>query len=600
MNPFGNRAPLHRGDSARIDLAQSNPGLEAVAMGLLLLLGIALSIAYFGHRAVPNSDFPGFVAVARGLLDGHIPDNMKRLPVLGLMQIALSGLVVNSSCPILTAGLILNCILYTASILVFYRLCRRTGSIAVSFYIALIAALNPLTLSMLINPIVETTLTFFVLITLYCIVIRSRWAYAWAMLASMTRYEAFALIGIALLVDWLGKSTMRHRIRSFGFFCLAITPMMIWLLIARPSTADPNNNYLRLFLNVEHRNGLAFAESLWASAFGSLAQWPQSVRALTSGAVFTEQQATAIQTRDTIFHTGITCAAAILFLVGAAAMLRTKRGPFYAILLFWIVYFSVHTLQGFLVDRYAVPLVWLTIWIAAVGLQTTFAFVGKRIPRFAGTMILIVMAAGALVWTFPQWAALSETINISPPSLSVVYASLAVILCFLMACLWKIRDGALFPALFGGLLVGLIVVSNQFSLAWKLGRGNDDIEFRKLAEWYDGVAKPGEKLATTFAEIVALFAPHQNNQVVHTGLIPGTNPIEFAQACKKLQVAYLAWDSRIESFSEKDYYYQQWGMKKIQPLVAGSDLGPYKYLHTIQAPDGRFIHLYRLDYGKIP
>jgi hypothetical protein len=38
----------------------------------------------------------------------------------------------------------------------------------------------------------------------------------------------------------------------------------------------------------------------------------------------------------------------------------------------------------------------------------------------------------------------------------------------------------------------------------------------------------------------------------------------------------------------------------FQPLLAGTDLGPYKYLHTIEAPSGRFIHLYRLDYSQIP
>ena len=61
-----------------------------------------------------------------------------------------------------------------------------------SFFVTLVAALNPLTLSLLVNPIVETTLTFMILITLYCIAIGSRWSYGWAMIASMTRVAQFS------------------------------------------------------------------------------------------------------------------------------------------------------------------------------------------------------------------------------------------------------------------------------------------------------------------------------------------------------------------------------------------------------------------------
>lgn len=56
---------------------------ERFVIVLLLGFGIYISVLYFGHQVVPNSDFPAFLGVAENLLDFKVPSSFKRVPMLG-------------------------------------------------------------------------------------------------------------------------------------------------------------------------------------------------------------------------------------------------------------------------------------------------------------------------------------------------------------------------------------------------------------------------------------------------------------------------------------------------------------------------------------
>jgi len=170
--PVGERVTRDRhkgegGDQIQVAEANRERYFELACIALLLVFGIYLSVIYFGHQVVPNSDFPGFVRVAQSLLSFEFPDSFKRPPVLGILQIGL-GQVVGGRYPELTGGWLLNAILYPLSILLLYLVGKRiVGRWAVWF--ALIAGINPWSISMLVQPIVETTLVFFILLTVYLI-----------------------------------------------------------------------------------------------------------------------------------------------------------------------------------------------------------------------------------------------------------------------------------------------------------------------------------------------------------------------------------------------------------------------------------------------
>jgi hypothetical protein len=584
-----------------LDLSPSPPDrLDRIAEILLLALGIGLSVVYFNHRAVPNSDFPAFVDVARDLLHFQIPDSFKRLPVLGLLQCAVSVFVPQSFCPILTAGLIVNGILFTLSLVIFYRIGRRFGGGAFAFGLTLVAALNPYTLSMLVDPIVETSLVFFILATVYLILKRSWWAYGVATVASMTRYEGFVLIGIALLVDLICRKPRSDKFRSVGWACLAALPLVLWLVLLRVYTPDPNSNYARVFFGVEHRNGLGFPQKLGTMAMGPLLQWPETVRPIGSDTPIGPQEQERILARAGLFVNILLGVAGVFSLVACVGLFWRKQWPLVSIPLFWLAYALIHSLQSEWVNRYAVPLVGFTLLLTASGLRTTLLLAARWIPAKIKTALTALFGIVAVVWIALIGKGIPETATISPDSWSVVYIAMFGWALYVFFLLGMNRKANWLSVLSSTAVVVLFVGSNQFSLAWELGDGRKDVEFRKLAEWFDRNAEPDAKLATTFATVVQMFLPDKQDRIVHTGNIPGDTLDAFARACKSRNIVYVAWDSRIETLGEKDYYYRQWGMKKLQPLMTGVDQGPYRYLQTLQAPPDRFLHIYRLDFSKIP
>ena len=66
------------------------------------------------------------------------------------------------------------------------------------------------------------------------------------------------VIGIALLVDLMRGPSRKERIRAAILCILAATPMVVWLILARPTTDNPNTSYLWIFTDWKDRNGLAF------------------------------------------------------------------------------------------------------------------------------------------------------------------------------------------------------------------------------------------------------------------------------------------------------------------------------------------------------
>ncbi|MBM4103354.1 MAG: hypothetical protein FJ263_04775 [Planctomycetes bacterium] len=570
--------------------------LEWIFMELLLAAGIYLSIAYFGQKAVPNSDFTAFVQTGDEILHFRIPSSFKRVPLLGILQITVSRFIFNSPYPILTGALVLNGILYTLSILLFYKISRFFIAPTGSFCLSLLASLNPWALAMVVDPIAETAIVFFVLLTLYLIFLRSRWCYLAAMLASMVRHECFGLIVIALLFDLFDRQPKRQRLIAFGLAFLAAVPMLLWMIGTKVMTTNPDTTYFKHFLNVTHRNGFDFLKMLWTTSFSSLLQWPGWIRAMLVERPTTQQAADAVRSQNDLLGFIWNMGTTGLFAAGVVGVFVKKQWRFLGILLFWAGYAGIHMSQSVLIDRYTLPAVWLTLLTAAFGLSAVAAFLAARIPRGILMAAAVIGAIFAFGFTLQLWPAIKTTARISSASGSVVYVGLLLAAIGLVSrqilCRGKNAwsEGCLF------IMIALMIVSNQFSLAFHLGNGDTDIEFKRLAEWYLQNTQRNEKMVTTLPGVVNLFLPENHKNAIHTGNIAGKNPAEFAQNCRQQQIVYVAWDSRL-GFAVKDSYYQGWGLAKIHPLGGGKDVGPFLFVTKIEASKQRYINLYRLDYN---
>ena len=163
------------------------------------------------------------------MLSLHLPHSFKHTPVLGLLQNFLYPFAWGPSRE-LTAGCLLNAILQPFTVVLFWLVGRKIiGRAAVWF--AIIASINPWTIYSLVDPVVETPFLFFILLSLYLIFRRSRWAYLAASITSMIRYEGAALIAAAFVADIINRKEKRDVIKAFIFSAIAAVPLMFWLTL---------------------------------------------------------------------------------------------------------------------------------------------------------------------------------------------------------------------------------------------------------------------------------------------------------------------------------------------------------------------------------
>jgi len=196
-------------------LAKQERYFEFFVVAVLLAFGAYHSVLYFGHKIVPTSDFPAFVRIGHQLLSFKVPSSFKQAPVYCLLLACLSY-VVGGQNPDLRAGWLLNAIWHPFSLVLFWTVAKKiVGKSALWF--AIIAILSPWVMRMLTDPIVETTLLFFILITFYFIFKRSSWSYLFASITTMVRYEGAALIMAAFVMDMIYSTGRRERIRAFVY-----------------------------------------------------------------------------------------------------------------------------------------------------------------------------------------------------------------------------------------------------------------------------------------------------------------------------------------------------------------------------------------------
>ena len=114
---------------------------------------------------------------------------------------------------------------------------------------------------------------------------------------------------------------------------------------------------------------------------------------------------------------------AALFIAGVVGVFFKKQWRFLGIFFFWAGYVCIHMSQSVLLDRYTLPMGWLTLLTATYGLSN----LTDRLPRVTLSVIAVITSIIALFWTFQLWPALSQTSKISPASGSVVYAGLLLV-----------------------------------------------------------------------------------------------------------------------------------------------------------------------------
>lgn len=584
---------------------------ETAAPAILFLFGAWLAVLYFGHQAVPNSDFPAFVRTAQDLLHFQLPYSFKRLPGLGLLQIAL-GTVMPGPYPTLTAGLLLNALMYPFCGLLLYGIAKRFMGRG-AFWIALVALVNPWVLRWLVHPIVEVPLIFFFLLTFYLLFEKGRWAYPAAFAASMIRYEGAILILIVFVWDLFRHRGRRQWLIAAGLSFLTGLPVALWVLgQVLGHGSGGTDDYLSSYQSAAKGRAMVFgrfSNYVWRESIGAYTKLPSSPAQPEE-----EESETPDPSRDGMpparmvlrINQGLLIAG-LLAAVGWG--FHQKRWDVISLFLFAGVYFLLHASRTGTRPRYVVPIAWIVCLVCLYGIQSVWEIIqGKRqVPKPVIAALQLILFAVSAAGALSLIRTVSDLKRYSPQSAWIPLAALIAAVLFALIRLVRTKGRELTWLLAAVGLTSFVLMSNQVDLLQRVGSGAMDQEFKDLATWYLKNSSPGEKMVTTMPQILSLFAPEKQNLFVHTRWIAGDSTEEFIQDCYKRNITYVAWDSRL-GLALQNAYYRMYKLDRIAFLGprSGPDNkmvlppkknGPFQLIGAIQNSHYpfRFIFIYRLD-----
>jgi hypothetical protein len=582
-------------ENIRPSQANSSPGLlqqvdnkekyvDIFLFFLLLAFGIYHAVIYWGHQVVPHFDFECFAAQGRQILSFKLPTNYKRVPLVGILQVLL-GHIAGGESPDFHGGWLLNSIVHPLTAVLLWLVGRKViGRAAVWF--AIIAIINPYGLWLLTESIAETTLLFFIWATFYLIFIRSKWAYLLASLTTMVRYEGAALILCAFVMDMIDSQNKKQRIAAFAYTALASVPLALWMLgTALNWQTLGSTHYLSIFSKeyisqfIEGTKEIAdFAshvQLLWMVGFCHLfvLHW---------------------NTGYFLWMDAIKILILASFLFGSVYGLYKRQWKILVLLLFFLLYFWVHTKYPYSVDRYYATIFAIVMLICIYGLCSFWKLIKDKLPERAIIILQVIASITACISAFVIFTDILKMTETSKASTSLPYIAILITLIALIAERFTYKRKLLTDFVILAFMIQMII-SNQFGIYFAVGNGERDIEFKYLLDWYKDNAKKGEKLVTTAPSILQIMAPQYKDCFIHTSSFDANNPNDFVTECYKRNITYVAWDSRM-GLALKAPYYKSWKMVNIVPLAVGEDIGPYQFITQLRTNQDQYINLYRLRY----
>lgn len=601
-------------------LARRKGYFEFFLLIAFLSFGVYQSVLYFGHKLIPNPDFVCFAQLGHELLSFKLPSSFMRAPVLGLLQAALSHLV-GGQHPDLTAGWLLNAILHPFNLVLLYLVGKRivgpapivrsTASITGisspnkldrsigAGWIAIIAILNPWVIYMLTEPVVETTLLFFTLLTFYFLLKRSKWSYMFASIATMVRYEGAALIMAAFVMDMIHSTSRRQRIIALLYSALAALPLALWMLGTVLTWKAQTGHYFDVFTKqyaeaftqpVEQRTGLVLhSKLLWEVGFRPLLLSTAAVKAMF---MFSRLTAAELNSMRTLFGASQIITAAS-FAFGSIYGLCKRRWEILFLLLFFVPYFLLHARYPYPFQRFHINIFWIVLLICLFGLQSIWRLLDRngRAPKGLVVVLQVLIAVISAVWLVSLVLYLPKIASISPRSVWLPFVAMILAGAIFAGRLYVHKLRNLLRELSILALVCLIIVSNQFSLVRVVGDGQTEKEFKDLADWYIANARAGEKMGVYMATVVKIFAPKFAQGIV--ALPKADSPEEFVKACFDQNITYVVWATR-EGAREDHTGYRQLGLhKNIAHLATPKSTGPYQFVTQVGSERG-YVNIFRL------
>ncbi len=550
---------------------------------LLAVLGLLWSLSFWRHFTFPNSDYFSFVGTGRAWLSFRIPDTMKRAPVFSVIA-GLLGMVFPHPGTQLGAMEMYNALLLPVSMILFYLLGRELLGRPAAMVTAVLAGISPWMVRASSEALAEMTLVVLFAAAVLCVARgRMGWAYVFAMLASITRWDMAGLLPAVALAD-LGRN---RKLRSMLWkAALASVPFLLCMVITKIqlSGAEKGAHYLQV-LSKERQFALREDLHTYWKIMSAWVNAPLLPR--TAGEVDMVKRVNLAVFRCTAIGLGLA------FVGGSVCGVMRRRWEIPAMLVAGVPYVLVHAVYPYREARFCVPMAWAGLIIAVYGAKSVLDLVRKkwRAWPYAKPALEVVAAGFSVVWAIRVGHTLTYGIEkkACPGIGTMVCWSAAIAVAGYLGYEWL---RAARPGLHWVVVPAFLVlagVSSGIEVAAVMGDGKVLTSFKTLSLWFKENARPDDRMVTNMPGYLPIYTGLPKDRFVHTGSItPEAAPDlpAFVRECRRMGVTLIAWDSGLAN-NTKDRYYQLWGLDRITPLgwpLEGeriSQIGPCRLVHLI-------------------
>ena len=512
-----------------VDTSEKDKRLEFFLLLVLLAVGIYQSVIFYGYQPAPSPDFFDFVETGEHLASFELPPSMKRAPLISFLPVVI-GKLIGTNTQQLQGFWLLNSFLHPFNLVLMYLVGKRLIGVSAAIFV-LLMTFNPYYMEMLPAALAETTMIFFVLLTFYLRFRNSNLCYLAASLGSLVRYEVAVLIPIIFILDIIVAKSKRQRLFTFLYAALAAAPLAVWLLVTY-LTWEPGGtkHYVGHF-----GHGTVFAKFIkliWQTTFRNL--------------LFVTDQDMNLSLQT---FTQITAIAGLL--LAAIDTIVKKNINTMLLFAFFITYCMIHCMRAATMERYTIPVMWIVLLLCWYGFYCLIftvrsVFNNKIASGPLRHIVMIVLPAMLTIlsvfWIFKLAPFIKNLDKLCQVTWPMLNTAIVLILLFVIAHIVTHRTKRLSSSIGLVAIVATMSVCCLFSFASYIRNGQQNVEKKLIAEWYNDNAKPGEKMVVSYnVELVRYFIEGDKENVIGIGSKARQTPEAFLEHCKDRDVTYIAW-----------------------------------------------------------
>lgn len=571
---------------------RGNRWVDYIAICFLGGLGLLYSLHFLGHFEFPSSDFVDFLGTGKIWLNFETPGSMKRAPFFSIITVLL-GKLFRGPDRYLFGTELYNAILLSASMVLTYFVGKKlVGRGAI--WVAVLVGINSWMVRMSSQPLVELTMVVLFAAAVLCIATRPGWAYLFAMLCSISRWDMAGILAGVAIVD---LAFNRKWGKTIIMTILASVPFGLCMLITKTQGAGGSGG----------GHYLAFMSEDWSfELLADLKIYCQEICSFFGAKIFHKGASGNIELFKGL-NTAVFWLSAVLlsitFLTGCVGAFVRKQRIVFVMLITAVPYIIIHALWPYRLPRFCVPVLWSLVLIAAYG-----AFILWGWLRTKNTLKLIIIIGQLLLTVvFILWTVtIANTIDYAHRQCPVVWlivtiTSIVVVAAFFVMQLIyrsKVRLGWLVVPAF----LVLSVFSNGATLGMVMGDGQTGIGYKHLGEWFYENAQEDDRMITAMSNYMSMYTGLSANRFVRVESIKLTDAKDFPsfiQQCQKRKITLIAWDSWSVSNGGRNRYYKLWGLDRIEVLSAPlrghkvSQIGPCKLVQLLTEGSPQ-IAIYRI------